>query len=317
MPPEGLSLLQTVPAPSPSTLTRVGVVVNASSRQVNERLMRLLPEVVPGDDLYVTHLAADIGLLARRLLERRYDTLFLGGGDRTFATLASSLLRHARSSGRPLPRLGLLRLGQTQGLATFLRASGRGGRAGVLDDVLRARAGEVPGYRQLGLLEVDDAHALAVGLGLEALSGSGLGLDGRVVGLEARVAEGGQALRLDEGGRPVGELLGAGTLLFRGQANVAAAGMIPHVLGSEGTFPHAGQADSMHLRLGRRVGGLRALLPGGGGALYDFLATAVELRFERPVELWLGPHGLVRRDTLHLAVHDRPVEVCDFSHAFH
>src|SRR5690606_29644997 len=181
MPPQGLSLLQPSAVPAPSTLSRVGVVVNASSRQVNERLLRLLPEVIPSDDLYVTHLAADIGLLARRLLERQYDTLFLGGGNRTFATLTSALLRHACASNRPLPRLGLLRLGQTQGLATLLRASGRGGRAGHLDDVLRARAGEVPGYRQLGLLEVDGTHALAAGMGLELLCGSSRGLAPGVV----------------------------------------------------------------------------------------------------------------------------------------
>ena len=276
-----------------------------------------MPEVIPSDDLYVTHLAADIGLLARRLLERQYDTLFLGGGNRTFATLTSALLRHARAAGRPLPRLGLLRLGQAQGLATLLRASGRGGRAGHLDDVLRARAGEVPGYRPLGLLEVDGSHALAAGMGLELLCGSSRGLAPSAVALEARVARGGHALRLDDQGRPVGEVLPEGSLLFRGKANIAAAAMVPHVLGDEGAFPRAGHSEHMHLRVGRRSGALRALLPGREEALYDFHATAVELRFERAVPLWLGPNGRAHRDALHLAVHESPVEVCDFSHAFH
>ncbi|HLT31407.1 MAG TPA: hypothetical protein VK013_15320 [Myxococcaceae bacterium] len=317
MPPQGLSLLQPSAVPAPSTLSRVGVVVNASSRQVNERLLRLLPEVIPSDDLYVTHLAADIGLLARRLLERQYDTLFLGGGNRTFATLTSALLRHACASNRPLPRLGLLRLGQTQGLATLLRASGRGGRAGHLDDVLRARAGEVPGYRQLGLLEVDGTHALAAGMGLELLCGSSRGLAPGVVALEARVGRGGHALRLDASGRPVGDALEEGALLFRGKANIAAAAMVPHVLGDEGAFPCAGHPSHMHLRVGRRAGALRSLLPGHDAALYEFHATSIELRFERQVPLWLGPNGRAHRDTLHLAVHESPVEVCDFSHAFH
>src|SRR5690606_41410158 len=114
MPPQGLSLLQPSAVPAPSTLSRVGVVVNASSRQVNERLLRLLPEVIPSDDLYVTHLAADIGLLARRLLERQYDTLFLGGGKRNFATLTSALLRNACAYTRHQPQWGLLLLGHHQ-----------------------------------------------------------------------------------------------------------------------------------------------------------------------------------------------------------
>lgn len=316
MPPQGLFLRQPATVPAPAPRSRVGVVVNASSRQVNERLLRLLPEVIPADDLYVTHLAADIGLLARRLLERRYDTLFLGGGNRTFATLTSALLRHASAAERPLPRLGLLRLGQAQGLATLLRASG-GGRAGQLDDVLRARAGEVPGYRQLGLLEVDGSHALAAGMGLELLCGSSRGLAPATVALEARVARGGQAIRLDAAGRAVGDVISEGNLLFSGQVNIAAAAMVPHVLGDEDAFPRAGQPDLMHLRLGRRLGSVRSLLSGQDAALYDFHASAVELRFERTVPLWLGPHGRAHRDALHLSVHDRSVEVCDFSHAFH
>src|SRR5690606_11500166 len=108
------------------------------------------------------------------------------------------------------------------------RSSGRGGRAGQLDDVLRARAGEVPGYRHLGLLEVDGSHALAAGLGLEVLCGSARARSQDAVALEARVARGGHALRLDAQGRPVGDALEPGSLLFRGKANIAAAAMVPH-----------------------------------------------------------------------------------------
>lgn len=323
MPPNALALAQPerIQQPLTGNQARVGVVINASSRQVNERLMRLLPEVVPGSDLYVTHLAADATLIARRVLERRYDTLFVGGGDRTFSTLASALLRQGDLAGLPVPRLGLLRLGTTQGLATLVSASGRGGKTGLLDDVLRARAGEVPGYRSLDLLEVEGGHALAAGLGLESLGSLSLGALrqlGRQVELEARVAEGGVAQRIGPNGLRYGELLQPGDLLFRGKVGVAAAGAVPYVGSGEALFPHAAKEPGfMHLRLGTRRGSISTLLPGRTEELYDFLATGVSLSFGRSVPVALGPVGVERRDALTLKVHSQAIELADFSHALH
>jgi len=323
MRPTGLAVVHPGPLPQPQSglQGRVGVVVNASSRQVNERLMRLLPEVVPGSDLYVTHLAADAALIARRVLERRYDTLFVGGGDRTFSTLCSALLRQAGLCSLPVPRLGLLRLGTTQGLATLVSASGRGGKVGLLDDVLRARSGEIPGYRSLDLLELEGAHALCAGLGLEALGALSLGglrSLGRQVELEARVGEGGSAQRISPDGQPLGEPLAAGELLFRGKVGIAAAGTAPYVGTGEAVFPHAAsRAGFMHLRLGTRRGSLVTLFPGRGEELYDFLTTSVNLSFGRAVPVALGPAGVERRDALSLRVLPQAVELADFSHALH
>jgi len=299
----------------------VGVVLNTSSRQVSERLLRLLPQVVPAEDLFVTHLAADGTLLARRLLERRYDTLFVGGGDRSFAGVVSVLLRQARASGLPMPRLGLLRLKAEGGLCSLVQpAQVRG--AGPLDDVLAARAGEVPGWRQVDLLETEGGHALFAGWApgrslmtlAQTVAGAGL--------VECEVRNGGtEAQRLDAQGRPYGAPVAPGALLFRGRAWMAAASCVPEV---RRRFAHAGRSPGrMHLRLGMssglgRLGALGRLMsePSGGSSL-DVLASQVTLQFSRRLPLAIGGGKVQLQDRLELKVSPSTVELCDFSDAFH
>ena len=65
------------------------------------------------------------------------------------------------------PRFGVLKLGTGNSVATLMKSSSaRNG--GILDDVLRARASEVPGVIKLELLHCEGKRAPFVGVGLDA-----------------------------------------------------------------------------------------------------------------------------------------------------
>lgn len=145
--PRGRPELRLVPRES-----RVAVLLNANAKRVNERVKREFADRVPGEDLFYCHSIEEAQAHARTILERRYGTLMMGGGDGTIATTINLLLQAAQSMGRgdfrhALPDLGILRLGTGNGLANMCGA----GRP--MDDVGRLLAGERPRAQVLRLVE--------------------------------------------------------------------------------------------------------------------------------------------------------------------
>jgi diacylglycerol kinase family enzyme len=334
---------------------RVAVVVNARMREVTERLLRLLSHVVPEEDLFLTTSSQEGARVARLVLERGHDTVFLGGGDCTFARFVTTLLQLPRPPEARLPRLGVLKLGGGQALTTLVKASGLRGE-GLLDDVLRARAGEVPGYRPLDLLRVEGHYTPSVGVGLEAqllhdaawvrerlgrgpLRGLMEGRGGRASALalrslphlvgagevECEVYNGAsEALTLGADGQAEG-MVTPGALLFRGRASLVAAACVPFHASGRRLFSQAGRSRGrMHLKLAPGAGlpGLSQLagallgLPAARKGL-EVLTSEVTLRFSRPMPLQMagGPAGT--REALHLEVVPAAVELCDFTRAVH
>src|SRR5713101_3013895 len=272
---------------APSALEpKVAVLLDANARQVNERVIRSLTHVVPGDDLYLSRSELDCRRIAQRVLDRRYDTVFLGGGDGTFVNFTTELVREQkrRALKSPMPRLGILRLGTGNALAAFVHASPTRGN-GFLDDVLRARSGEVR-CRPLDLLSVEGKRAPFAGLGVDAQLlndyawirtklGSG-GLFGPLLAggggyfsaaafktvphylthstsVECEVTNGnrGPAYRLAPDGTAASEPIEPGATMFRGRVMMAAAGTIPFYGFGFKIFPFAGRRPGlMHLRLG-------------------------------------------------------------------
>jgi diacylglycerol kinase family enzyme len=265
----------------------VAVVLNANARQVTEKVIRSLSHVIPEEDLFVSRCLPDCRRIAQTILERGYDVVFTGGGDGTFVGFVNEILRQVehRSRYHPqrAPRFGILKLGTGNGIASFVSASPKRG-GGILDDVLRARAGEIPGYRSLELLSVEGKRAPFAGLGADAKVlndyywvkerlGGGLlkpmltGAGGYISSVtlrtlphflvnpsqvECEVVNGrrGPAYRLNPDGSVLGEV-GPGELLFRGRLIMAAAATMPFYGFSFRMFPFAGRRPGhLHLRLG-------------------------------------------------------------------
>jgi diacylglycerol kinase family enzyme len=268
---------------------RVAVLLNANARKVTAKVIRSLSHVVPDEDIFLSRSEIDCRRVVQTVLERRYGTVFLGGGDGTFLGFVNELYRqlehrnHRVVPAQAMPKIGILKLGTGNSLASVVRASPLKGDR-ILDDVLRARANEVPGYRRLDLLMVEGKRTPFAGLGLDArvlndylqlkrrfgdgplkqfLTGHG-GYFSSVLfktipfaltqsfWFECEVINGnkGPAYRLGPDGEPVGEPIGPGETMHSGRLMMASAGTIPYYGYEFRMFPFAGRRPGMmQLRL--------------------------------------------------------------------
>ena len=148
------------------------------------------------------------------------------------------------------PRFGVLRLGTGNALAELVGASSLR-HDGILDDVLRARAGEVAHTRTIDLVSVEGKLAPFAGLGLDGavlnnyvevkqtlgrtLGSGGLGyflaVAGRAVpqqllrkAAEVEVIANGRVHAIGPDGKAVGDPLGPGDVVYRGPARIVAEG---------------------------------------------------------------------------------------------
>jgi diacylglycerol kinase family enzyme len=117
---------------------RVAVIVNENARGVRRRVIDDLAELVPPHDLYVSRSLDQSRQIARRVVERAYDTVLFGGGDGTFVQCLSDVAAEARRRELALPNVGVLRLGTGNALADCLGAS-RPTPDGLAHDLGRAR----------------------------------------------------------------------------------------------------------------------------------------------------------------------------------
>ena len=269
---------------------RVAVLLNANARKVSDRVVRALSHVVPEEDLFVSDDLHACRHIARTVVERRYQIVFTGGGDGTFVGFLNEIYREleSRRGHFPLraPKCGVLKLGTGNGLATLVNASPVRGD-GILDDVLRARAGEVSSFRALDLLTINGKRAHFAGLGADGkvlndfvwvkqklakgvLRGMLNGPGGYIASVALRSAphfvstaalfecevtngRGSPAYRL----RPDGTVMeehAPGEVLFRGRVAVCAASTIPYYGFGLKMFPFAARRRGMmHLRLASNV----------------------------------------------------------------
>ena len=162
---------------------KVAVLLNANARNVSDGLKQELENFVPPEDLYYSRCFEDARTIARQVLDKGYHTILTGGGDGTFVGYVNCLFEQAQQpSGATLrgaykllpvpahavelPRFGVLKLGTGNALADYSGASGR--RLGVVEDILRARSGEVSIARPLHLLSHEVKRAPFAGLGIDA-----------------------------------------------------------------------------------------------------------------------------------------------------
>ena len=342
------------------------MLLNANARSVTPRVIRAVAEVVPARDLYVSHTFDEARSIAAEVAHRGYHTVLTGGGDGTFVGFLNALFDHydrpALGDGRgpvpalarrPLPRVGVLRLGTGNALAHHTGASPLR-RAGVLEDILQARAGRLTTARRLDLLEVEGTHAPFAGLGYDALilnnyvrwrerlqdgpfrgfgeGGWGYGLSIALLSVPQGVATrhpaevevvntGAPAVAVDPQGNPIGDPIPQGGVLYAGPATMVGAGTCPYYGYGFKMFPAADKRPGRFQLRVTRIGALqavrhlRAIWKGTYQAphVLDLQVESVSLRFSRPQPFQIGGDAAGWRREVNLAVSDRPVEVVDFA----
>ncbi len=336
---------------------KVAVLLNANARKVDARVVKALSHAVPEEDLFLSRSELDARRIVQSVLERGYRLVFTGGGDGTFVGFINEFLRQTEPRGRfpgqPLPRFGVLKLGTGNALATFVHASSTRGD-GLLNDVVRARAGDVLGSRSMDLVMVDGQRTPFAGLGVDGkllndyiwvkenlgkgffkrvMTGSG-GYFSAVafktvphylthstyVECEVLNGQAGEAYRLGQDGRAMGEPVAPGELMYRGRLMMAGAATMPFYGYGLRMFPFAGQRRGMmHVRLGRvHAANVLANLPRMWEGrwfpegLHDFHAKEVTIRFARPMPFQVGGDAAGYRDEVKLSVAPESVEMVDF-----
>lgn len=265
---------------------KVAVLLNPNARKVSPKVIHALSHVVPEGDLYLSRSELDARRIAQQVVDRGYHTVFLGGGDGTLMCFMNEIINQVvlRRQHHPtrLPNFGILKLGTGNSVASLVNASSTRGD-GILDDVLRARSGEVPGYRSVDLLLVDGKRAPFAGLGIDGkvlndyidvkktfaqgpLSKVLTGAGGYFTSVAFKtvpyylthstsvecevVNNGGPAYRMGPNGAPVGEPIKTGELIYKGPLMMAAAGTVPFYGFELKMFPFAGKRRGMmNLRL--------------------------------------------------------------------
>jgi diacylglycerol kinase family enzyme len=271
----------------------VAVLLNANAKQVSDRVQGAISHVVPPQDIFLSHSKGEARAIAREVIDRRYDTVFIGGGDGTFVGFVNEIFDCLEQPpalellGRPLataPRFGMLKLGTGNAVAGLMGASSvRGG--GILDDLLRARAGEIPGTYSLDLLEVEGKRCPFAGFGIDAaiindyawlnrrygsspwrrFASGGPGyalaiagktfptyLTGRGNAQVEVVNTGTRAIRVHAGCEQIGKAIEPGEVLYRGPANVVSGSTVPNFGFDFKFFPFAGKVrGKMHLRISK------------------------------------------------------------------
>lgn len=341
---------------------RVAVLLNASARRVTPKVIRALSHVVAQGDLFLSRSELDARRIAQQVIDRGYHTVFLGGGDGTFTCfineLANQVSLRSQHHPTPMPRIGVLKLGTGNSLATVVNASEVRGD-GLVDDVLRARAGEVPGYKTIDLLLVDGKRAPFAGLGVDGqvlndylwvkknlaqgplarlMTGAGGYLasvalrtvpyyltHAREVECEVVNGRGGVAYRMGPEGKPVGDPIAPGALIYRGPLVATSAGTVPYYGFELRMFPFAGKRRGMmHLRLSRLspqeiLANLGDLWRGAytGEGLQDFMVRDATVRCARPMPFQIAGDAEGERDELQLQVCAESIELVDFTGALH
>lgn len=350
------SSLRQVPAPSVAPEPKVAVLLNANARKVDARVVKSLSHIVPEEDLFLSRSELDARRIVQTVLERRYPLVFTGGGDGTFMGFVNEFLRQleprGRFAGQSMPRFGVLKLGTGNGLANFVNASNPSGD-GILHDVVRALAGDVAGVRRMDMVMVDGKRTPFAGLGVDGKllndyiwvkENLGKGLFKRVMTgsggyfsavafktvphylthstwVECEVINGAhEAYRLGADGRPSGEPVAPGEVMFRGKLMMAGAATMPFYGYGLRMFPFASQRRGMmHVRLGQvQATSVLANLPKLWNGrwfpegIHDFHAKDVTIRFAQPMPLQIGGDAAGYRDELKLSVAPETVELLDF-----
>jgi diacylglycerol kinase family enzyme len=326
------------------------VIVNGNAKSVTEEVLATLDQILEAGDLYVSRSIDEGEAIAKTVLDRGYGTVLTGGGDGTFTTVVTQIVRLAKARGLTPPRFGLLRLGTGNALSWVVGASGARGRK-LAADVLRLR--DEAGARPLRLVEVDGIVAPFCGFGIDAnvLSDFHVVRDqlrklplprawttGLVSYLVAagtmslpkylvkpvpfvRITNlGGDAYKIGENGRPLPRPIRTGERIFEGKARLASCGTIPYYGFGFRAFPFADERpDRMALRV-TTIGSLEFVAHAkqiwkgeyaNATTLFDFLVEKVRIEVDPETPFQVGGDAMGARSQVVVGLTD-PIELVDF-----
>ncbi len=326
----------------------VAVVLNKNARAVSARQIRRVSSINGEGHVFVSSSVEDSRRIAAQIIERGYHTVLCGGGDGTFVCCVNDLQAECARQARPMPRVGVLRLGTGNAIGYYVGVEPSNER-GLRTEIARAIETEST-TRDLPLLRVDGKLAPFAGTGLDsqilddyaattrAIDRMGLG---RIIGSGFRytlavglrsvprfmmrrlpqvevVNVGGPAYAISPDGRIDPVSLPRGTVLYRGPCTLAGAATVPCYGFGVRIFPFAdARPDKFQLRCTdasafETLSHLPSVLRGTylSPSLRDFLCDAVEIHMEHPVPMQIGGDILRdHRDFMRIDLAERPVRL--------
>jgi diacylglycerol kinase family enzyme len=344
------SALSGTPKSSPPATDRIAVVVNGNARSVTNDVISTLDQILLGGDLFVSRRLEEGPELARTIVNRGYGTVLTGGGDGTFTSVLSDVVREARRQNKPLPRFGFLKLGTGNALAWVVGASG-GKSRGLAADIQRLR--EDAGSRPVRFIEVEDLMAPFAGFGVDAVVLQDYEIVKRRLMKTAlkRVAagplsyaissvtrsvpsyffrpvphcritnDGADAFRIGSKGAIVGLPIPRGQTIYEGPARIAAISTIPYYGFGLRAFPYAEERpDRMNLRISTItpipfVRNFRAIWRGeyeSSAHLFDYLVEAVTFELDPPTPFQVGGDARGERERVRAVLSPTTIRLVDF-----
>ncbi len=97
-------------------------LLNANARAVSRHMVNRLKEVIPHGDLFLSRTLDEAQTCMRTIVRRGYARVFTGGGDGTLMNAITLLRQFSDEMGKPMPEIGVLRLGTGNAMAGSLGA---------------------------------------------------------------------------------------------------------------------------------------------------------------------------------------------------
>ena len=255
--------------------TRYAVLLNANAGRVTPRLARAVRRVASPQRVHLSESPEHAREILHKCVEDEIGTVFAGGGGGTIVDVINTI-SDLRAAAPAVPSVGVLRLGTGNALAHWL-GSGR-----PVHDLRRWRAGLVHRLVPLHMVEADGRIFPFAGLGLDAAivndynavkklgqdrwwSGIASGLTGYLLSGYLRTLPnylrrptpritvtnlGRPARRVGADGRPIGDLVDTGGVLYDGPASFLGCATTPLYGYGVRMFPHAtARAGRFQLRI--------------------------------------------------------------------
>lgn len=326
----------------------VAVVLNGNAKSVNDKVISTLEAALPKGSLFVSRRLDEAPKIARSIIEGGFRTLLTGGGDGTFTIMVTETERAALGAQVHAPRYGILKLGTGNALAWVVGAAPvpMGAETPNFTSLALSAAA-----RRFHLVTVDGLLSPFAGVGADAqiladynktkaqlektpLAAFGQGLSGYGLAAMSKslpkllfqampeirvVTTGSEAYRVDPHGR-ARESLPEGSVLFEGQARMAALSSIPYYGFGMKLFPFAEPASGfVNLRVSKLgspqfLSHVRGIWNGtyhDPAYLSDFLIKSVRIECAVPLDFQIGGDSQGRRDRVEAGV-SGPIELLDF-----
>lgn len=322
---------------------RVAFLLNANAKSVTRSVQKVLAEVIPADDLYLSKSLCDAESLLRVILSKDYAYLFCGGGDGTVICAINLVNNFAKQMPHaPIPRIGVLRLGTGNALARFLEAHN------PKDDIKRILSGKRIKPVEVSMIETSSGQLTPfAGIGYDGelmndfesvkdiffdspfrkffSSVFGFTVAGVLKTLPRQVARDLPVVRVNSS-HPVYRIsnvngvdqeiyLDDGKLLFEGVAPLICVGTIPSLGYGITMFPFANKRPGyMHLRISAVPipTALSNLYPSiwhgkfRHKKLYDFLVKDVTIESEESLPFQIGGDAMGYKKSLYFKVSKSP-----------